>query len=248
MKNGIILAGGTGSRLFPLTHVVNKHLLGLNGKFIIDYPINTLKQLGCQDVTVILGGNHYSQVVGYLGDGSRYGMNFNYVYQSEPKGIAHAINLCKRFVYDDSDFSVILGDNVFENAPRWNNPHYKSKPRAQIMLAKHPSLNRFGVVSIDDNKKIVKIEEKPKELDPNYTNMAVSGCYLFTPAFFEYFKELTPSARGEYEITDIIRKYLEHNNLSYSMVDGLWSDAGTHESISYVNHYFYQKEHGIMQT
>lgn len=248
MKNGIILAGGTGSRLFPLTHVVNKHLLGLNGKFIIDYPLNTLKQLGCQDVTVILGGNHYSQVVGYLGDGSRYGMNFNYVYQSEPKGIAHAINLCKRFVYDDADFSVILGDNVFEYAPRWNNPNYKSKPRAQIILAKHPSLNRFGVVSIDDNKKIVKIEEKPKELDPNYTNMAVSGCYLFTPMFFEYFKELTPSARGEYEITDIIRKYLENNNLSYSMVDGLWSDAGTHESISYVNHYFYQKEHGIMQT
>ncbi len=245
-KNGIILAGGAGSRLMPLTSVVNKHLLGLNGKFIIDYPINTLKRLGCQDVTVILGGNHFSQVVGYLGDGSRYGLNFNYVYQPEPKGIAQAISLCKRFVYDDADFSVILGDNIFEKAPRWNNPQWK-KSRAQIMLANHPSLNRFGVASIDDNKKIAKIEEKPKELDPQFTNMAISGCYLFTPAFFEYFKELTPSARGEYEITDIIRKYLEHDNLSYSMVDGLWSDAGTHESISYVNHYFYQKEHGISQ-
>jgi glucose-1-phosphate thymidylyltransferase len=246
-KNGIILAGGTGSRLAPLTSVVNKHLLDLNGKFIIDYPIDTLKQLGCQDVTVILGGNHFSQVVGYLGDGSRYGMNFNYVYQPEPKGIAHAISLCERFVRDDVDFSVILGDNVFEKAPRWNNPNWKTHPRAQIMLANHPSLTRFGVASIDDNNKIVKIEEKPKSLDPQFTNMAISGCYLFTPVFFEYFKELKPSARGEYEITDIIRKYLEADNLHYSMVNGLWSDAGTHESISYVNHFFYQKEHGITQ-
>jgi glucose-1-phosphate thymidylyltransferase len=247
MKNGIILSGGSGTRLAPLTNVVNKHLLGLNGKFIIDYPINTLKQLGCQDVTVVLGGAHYAQVAGYLGDGSRYGLNFNYVYQSEPKGIAQAINLCKRFVYDDSDFSVILGDNVFENAPRWNNPDWKTNPRAQIMLANHPSLTRFGVASVD-NGKIVKIEEKPKVLDPNYTNMAISGCYLFTPAYFEYFEGLMPSARGEYEITDIIRKYSEDNNLSYSMVYGLWSDAGTHESISYVNHFFYQKEHGITQV
>lgn len=247
MKNGIILAGGTGSRLLPLTSVVNKHLLGLNGKFVIDYPINTLKNLGCQDVTVVLGGAHYAQVAGYLGDGSRYGLNLNYVYQAEPKGIAQAINLCKRFVYDDADFSVILGDNVFEKAPRWNNPNWKTNPRAQIMLANHPALTRFGVASIDDEKKIVKIEEKPKELDENYHNFAISGCYLFTPKFFDYFQELKPSARGEYEITDIIRKYQDDNNLSYSYVNGLWSDAGTHESISYVNHYFYQKEHGITQ-
>lgn len=247
MKNGIILAGGTGSRLFPLTHVVNKHLLGLNGKFIIDYPIETLKSLGCQDVTVVLGGAHFSQVVGYLGDGSRYGLNFNYVYQGEPKGIAQAINICKRFVYDDADFSVILGDNVFEKPLRWNNPNWKTNPRAQIMLANHPSLNRFGVASLDDTKKIVKLEEKPKDLDHNYTNMAIASCYLFTPKFFEYFEQIKPSARGEYEITDIISKYLQDDNLSYTIVNGLWSDAGTHESISYVNHYFYQKDHGITQ-
>jgi dTDP-glucose pyrophosphorylase len=245
MKNGIILAGGTGSRLFPLTHVVNKHLLGLNGKFIIDYPINTLKSLGCEDVTVILGGSHFSQVVGYLGDGSRYGLNFNYVYQAEPKGIAQAISLCKRFVADSDRFSVVLGDNVFEKGLRWN-PN-APKDSAQIMLANHPSLNRFGVASINHDRKIVKIEEKPKELDSNYHNMAVSGCYLFTNQFFDYFSEMKPSARGEYEITDIISRYLQDNKLSYSMVDGLWSDAGTHESISYVNHYFYQKDHGITQ-
>src|SRR5258706_7637782 len=107
MKNGIILAGGTGSRLLPLTHVVNKHLLGVNGKFIIDYPIESLKKMGCQDVTVILGGNHYAQVAGYLGDGSRYGFNLNQAYQSDPKSIAPPINFCKKVFYCYLDLSVI---------------------------------------------------------------------------------------------------------------------------------------------
>lgn len=243
MKNGIILAGGTGSRLFPLTHVVNKHLLGVNGNFIIDYPIQTLKSLGCQDVTVILGGNHFSQVVDHLQDGSKYGLNINYVYQGEPKGIAQAINLCKRFVYDDSDFSVILGDNIYEKPLKWNNPYWKTQPKAQIVLADHPELRRFGVASFGLNSnEIVKIEEKPQTLDLGMTNLAITGCYLFTPQFFEYFKEMKPSARGEYEITDIIRKYLEDGNLSWTKADGLWSDAGTHESIERVNKYFYEKK------
>lgn len=246
MKNGIILAGGTGSRLQPLTKVVNKHLLGVNGKFVIDYPIQTLKNMGCQDVTVILGGEHYAQVAGYLGDGSRYGLNLNYVYQAEAKGIAHAINLCKRFVTDDSDFSVILGDNIFENDIKLNNPNWKTNPRAQIVLSNYPpDITRFGVCSFDQNDQIIKIEEKPKVLDSNYTNLAITGCYIFTPQFFEYFKELKPSARGEYEITDIIRMYLRDNNLSWYQLDGLWSDAGTHESISFVNNYFYTKTHKV---
>ena len=244
MKNGIILAGGTGSRLMPLTQVVNKHLLGVNGKFILDYPIESLKAMGCQDVVVVLGGAHYPQIIGYLGDGSRYGLNFNYVYQGEPRGIAHGINMCKRFVYDDSDFSVILGDNIFENPVRWNNPKWKTNPRAQILLSEHRDLKRFGVASLDERGEIVKIEEKPKELDLNYKNLAISGCYLFTPQYFEFFEHLEPSARGEYEITDIIRMYLENNNLSHSTIGGLWSDAGTHESIAFCNQYFYDKQNG----
>jgi glucose-1-phosphate thymidylyltransferase len=244
MRNGIILAGGTGSRLMPLTQVVNKHLLGVNGKFIIDYPIQSLKNMGCEDVTVILGGDHYPQVIGYLGDGSRYGLNFNYVYQAKPAGIAQAINLCKRFVYDDVDFSVILGDNIFENNIQWSNYNWKQNTRAQILLSRHFDLKRFGVASLEDGTSdIVKIEEKPKVLDTTYENFAISGCYLFTPQYFEYFKQIKPSARGEYEITDIIRLYLRDNKLSYSMIDGLWSDAGTHESIAYVNNYFYNKTH-----
>lgn len=242
MRNGIILSGGTGSRLLPLTQVINKQLLGLNGKFIIDYPIETLKRLGCEDVTVVLGGSHYPQIIGYLGDGSRYGLNFNYVYQSEPKGIAQAINLCKRFVYDDADFTVILGDNVFENKLHWSNPNWRTHPRAQIMLSDHPiDIRRFGVASLDESGNIVKIEEKPKELDPQYRNLAISGCYLFTPRFFDYFQQIVPSSRGEYEITDIIKHYLQDDNLSYSTINGLWSDVGTHESIAFVNNYLYNK-------
>src|SRR5271166_6210463 len=114
MKNGIILAGGTGSRLFPLTHVVNKHLLGVNGQFIIDYPLYTLKQMGVENLTVVLGGNHFSQVVDHIKDGKALGMKVNYVYQGAASGIAQAINLCRRYVDDQEEFAVILGDNIFE--------------------------------------------------------------------------------------------------------------------------------------
>ena len=236
IKHGIILAGGTGSRLYPLTHVVNKHLLGVNGQFIIDYPINTLKQMGIKNVTVILGGAHFSQVAGYLQDGSRYGLNFNYVYQKEPKGISHAISLCKQYV-NNNQFAVVLGDNIFENPIIWN-----QKDSAQIVLCSHPELNRFGVASVDINNKIVNIEEKPKSLLSQYTNFAITGCYLFDSQYFDYFEETSPSARGEYEITDIIKYYNINNKLGWTMANGLWSDAGTHQSIGYVNNYFYNKK------
>ena len=115
MKNGIILSGGQGTRLHPLTHVVNKQLLGVDGKFIIDYPLNTLKQMGVENLTVILGGNHFSQIVDHIKDGKSHGFKTcNYVYQSEAKGIAQAINLCRRQVDNEDIFAVILGDNIFE--------------------------------------------------------------------------------------------------------------------------------------
>lgn len=242
MKNGIILAGGTGSRLSPLTQVVNKHLLGINGKFIIDYPINTLKQMGVENVTVILGGAHFSQIVGYLQDGTRYGMNFNYVYQGEPKGIAHAISLCKKQMSNDNVFAVVLGDNIFENKIDFNlkSPSVLNTD-AKIVLYNHPELTRFGVASIKDGE-IVKIQEKPQSIDQNYDNYAITGCYQFTDYYFDFFEEIKPSLRGEYEITDIIHLYNKEKKLSWTMADGLWSDAGTHSSISYVNNYFYNKK------
>ncbi len=234
---GILLCGGEGTRCLPLTKATNKHLLGVNGKFIIDYPINTLKNIGCDNITIVLGGAHYPQVIGYLGDGSRYGLNFNFILQERALGIAHAINLCKRFVYNDNNFSVCLGDNWFENPVQWN----QNTLRAQITLTDHKNINSFGVASIDKYNKIVKIEEKPKILDNNLINKVISGCYLFTPDFFHYFKESVPSSRGEFEITEIINRYLKDEMLSYNIIDGLWSDLGSHESIAYINNYLYNK-------
>ena len=239
MKHGILLAGGTGSRLYPLTQIVNKHLLPVNGKFIIDYPIHSLKNCGVENLTIVLGGAHFSQVVNYLQDGSKYEMNFNYVFQKEPSGIAQAINLCKTQVHENK-FIVCLGDNIFENKIS-----FKNKKGAQIVLCKHHELNRFGVATISNNK-ILKIEEKPKELSKDtfgnsIENYAITGCYSFDQDYFEYFKEISPSKRNEYEITDIINIYNKNSKLNWTMVDGLWSDAGTHESISFVNDYFYRK-------
>lgn len=242
MKNGIILSGGNGTRLAPLTHVVNKHLLGVNGKFIIDYPINTLKRMGVENLTVIMGGSHFSQVVDHLKDGSVSGMKCNYVYQGDAAGIAQAINLCQRHVADEEEFAVILGDNIFDQEVIWTEQGL-STHRAQITVKQVPDLHRFGVISCDAEGHIKKIEEKPATLDTNYFHHAITGCYLFTQKFFEYFQSLMPSARGEYEIVDIIRAYHRDGLLYANPYDGFWSDAGTHESVAYVNHYFHQKEH-----
>lgn len=238
MKNGIILAGGTGSRLMPLTQVVNKHLLGVNGKFVLDYPIDTLKQMGVENLTVVLGGNHFSQVVDHLKDGSSVGMKINYVYQGEAKGIAQAVNLCRRYVADEEKFAVILGDNIFEAPIKWNNTAVY--PGAQIILTRVDDPERFGVAFCNPLG-VHKIIEKPKVLDPKYAALAITGCYQFTQEYFSYFKDLIPSTRGEYEIVDIINRYHQEERLSYSIYTRFWSDAGTHSSIAFVNNYFYNK-------
>lgn len=248
VKNGIILAGGTGSRLYPLTHVVNKHLIDVNGKFIIDYPISTLKQMGVENLTVILGGNHFSQVVDHLKDGRAIGMKINYVYQGEASGIAQAVNLCRRFVDDDNQFVVILGDNIYGTPIKWK----EIPDGSQIVLWDVPDLHRFGVASLDlTTEQIVHIQEKPQALLNNYHHYAITGCYLFDQNYFDYFKYLQPSARGEYEITDILRLYHAAGTLYPTWavnhtVDGeaFWSDAGTHESIARCNRYFYAKKNG----
>jgi glucose-1-phosphate thymidylyltransferase len=236
INKGIILAGGFGTRLAPLTNLFNKHMVPLYNKFIIDYPINTLKSIGVENLTVVLGGAHYGQVVSYLEDGSKFGMDINYVYQNKPEGIAQAINICKNSI-GNNRFCVVLGDNIFENKI-----NFQDSEKAQIVLSTHHNLNRFGVATIYNNQ-IIKIEEKPKEIswENGLQNYAITGCYLFDNNFFEYFKELNPSSRGEYEITDIINMYNKDNNLSYTFVDGLWSDAGTHESVNFLNNFFYYK-------
>lgn len=233
--HGVILAGGTGSRLYPLTHTFNKHLLSVHNKFIIDYPLQSLKELGCTDVTVILGGSNYSQIVSYIKDGEKFSFNINYIFQKEPLGIAHGINLCKNILKNEDKFITILGDNVFDKPIQF----LCEKP--QIILSPHFHLNKFGVCSLD-SKKIVKIEEKPAILDSRYENYAITGCYLFDGNFFDYFNKLTISKRNEYEIAEIINFYHKDNNLNYSIYDSMWSDAGTFESINYLNNYFFNKK------
>jgi glucose-1-phosphate thymidylyltransferase len=152
-------------------------------------------------------------------------------------GIAQAVNLCKKFV--SGDFVVILGDNIFEKPVKLNPEQLEG---AQIVLHSHPELHRFGVAGIDSNKEVKLLVEKPKTLDEGLDHYAVTGCYKFDNQFFDYFANLQPSARGEYEIVDIIKKYLEDGKLHYTFVEGMWSDAGTHESINFVNNFFYNKQ------
>src|SRR5271170_4030073 len=239
MKNGIILSGGTGSRLYPLTHVVNKQLLGVDGKFIIDYPLNTLRQMGVENLTVILGGNHFSQIVEHIKDGKSHGFkNCNYVYQGEAKGIAQAINLCRRCVDNDDTFAVILGDNIFEEPI-----NFQARMGCQIVLKSVLDPKRFGVAFCDSQMDIIDIKEKPSVLDPRYTPYAITGCYTFDYNYFDYFPYLVPSPRQEYEITDIIKLYHQEANTRASLYEAFWSDAGTHESLAHVNNYFYNKKH-----
>jgi glucose-1-phosphate thymidylyltransferase len=233
MKDAILLTGGSGSRLLPLTRVHSKHLVYLAGKPIIDYPLTTLQGLGCENVSIVVGSSFSGQIMDYLQDGSRYGMNFNYIYQEKPVGIAQAINLCKRFVQDR--FVVMLGDNYFEKPVQF-------KPNvAQIVLHKHSDLTRFGVASIK-NGNVIRIEEKPKVLDCNTDNYAITGCYLFDQRYFEFFQSMKPSSRGEFEITEIIQKYLDNYDLDFTFTTGAWSDLGTHSSLQSVQNHIY-KEH-----
>ena len=234
IKDGIILTGGSGSRLAPINSIYNKQLFPIHSKFLIDYPIATLKNFGVENLTVILGSNHSGQIIEYLKDGSAFDLNINYVYQKEPKGISQAISLCERFI--NNKFAVILGDNVYEEPVKLN-----ESDNAQIILTDHKELERFGVATIKDDK-IVSIVEKPKIIDRALKNYAVTGCYIFDELFFDLFKQTIPSARGEFEIVDIIKLYLSLNKLDYSIINGEWVDAGTFSAINYISNLFYNKE------
>lgn len=234
--SGIILTGGTGSRLAPLNSLFNKHLIPVYNKFIVDYPLDTLRSIGITNLTVVLGGANFSQIVSHIKDGSSIGMSVNYVYQDKPSGIAQAINMCEPFINTDK-FVAILGDNIYENPVNF----IDSSKSSQMVLHKHKELHRFGVATYEENK-LIGIIEKPRVIDEKYNNYAITGCYLFDRQFFKFFQKLRPSDRGEYEITDILRMYAAEGNLDRTFVSGMWSDAGTHESINFVNNFFYNKD------
>ncbi|MCM3493403.1 sugar phosphate nucleotidyltransferase [Paenibacillus lactis] len=225
---GIILAGGTGSRLYPLTKVTNKHLLPVGKYPMIFHAVHKLKQADIQDILIVTGKDHMGDVVNLLGSGHEMGVTFTYKVQDEAGGIAQALDLAEQFVGNDQ-MVVILGDNVFEDdiLPFVDN-FRKQKSGAKILIQEVSDPTRFGVPELDGDR-IVSIEEKPKQPKSNY---AVTGIYMFDHSVFDIIKTLKPSARGELEITDVNNAYIERGELTFDLLRGWWTDAGTHASLA----------------
>jgi glucose-1-phosphate thymidylyltransferase len=228
---GIILAGGTGSRLFPLTKVTNKHLLPVGKYPMIFHSVAKLKEADVQDILIVTGKDHMGDVVNLLGSGREMGVTFTYKVQDEAGGIAQALGLAEHFVGNDQ-MVVILGDNVFEDSiePFVNNFREQQKG-AKILIQEVHDPQRYGVPEIDGSI-IISIEEKPKQPKSSY---AVTGIYMYDNAVFEIVKTLKPSGRGELEITDVNNAYIERNELTYDVLQGWWTDAGTHASLAKAN-------------
>ena len=221
---GVILAGGTGSRLFPLTKVTNKHLLPVYDKPMICYPLNTLINAGIDDILIVSGRGHVGHFLELLGSGSELGVTLSYEIQEGAGGIAQALGLARRWA-DNDHVTVILGDNIFEDAVKDAVQSFTSG--ARIFLKEVQDAERFGVAEVEGNH-IVGIEEKPKQ--PR-SNLAVTGLYIYDADVFQVIKELKPSGRGELEITDVNNAYIRKGVMTFSRLKGFWSDAGTFDSL-----------------
>jgi glucose-1-phosphate thymidylyltransferase len=223
---GIILAGGTGSRLYPLTKVTNKHLLPVGKYPMIYHAIYKLKEANITDILIVTGREHMGDVVNLLGSGSEFEVQFTYKVQDQAGGIAQALGLCEAFVGNDL-MTVILGDNIFSNSIVQYVEKFKEQGTgAKILIKEVKDPERFGVPELEGNR-IKSIEEKPKNPKSRY---AVTGIYMYDAKVFDIIKTLKPSARGELEITDVNNAYIERNELTYDILDGWWTDAGTHAS------------------
>ena len=226
---GIVLAGGTATRLYPLTIVTNKHLLPIYDRPMIYYPIETLAGMGIREVMVVVGGKSVGDVVELLADGSHFGLDLTYRYQHGALGIAHAIGLARDFVGDDS-FCCVLGDNILRG-PALDDVAREfdtSACGAGTLLYEVPDPERFGVAELDRNGQVVRFEEKPKV--PK-SNLVPIGVYFLRPDAFDVIDNLAPSGRGEFEITDVLNHYIPNGGLFTRVYDGHWTDAGTVPSL-----------------
>ena len=224
---GVILAGGLGTRLFPLTKVTNKHLLPVYNRPMIHYPLECLTRAGIRDVLIVTGGDYAGHFLKLLGSGEDFGARLYYAYQKGEGGIADALKLAEGFVGDDS-MAVVLGDNLVEKSIRPTVEAFEKQAKgARILVKEVPDPERFGVAEVKDGK-VIGIVEKPKE---PVSNLAVTGIYLYDGTVFETLRTLRPSARGELEITDVNNHYLQKGELEYNILEGWWSDAGTFESL-----------------
>jgi len=226
---GIVLAGGTGSRLYPLTKVTNKHLLPVGKKPMIFYPIEKLIEVKIEEILIVTGTEHMGDVVNLLGSGKDFGCRFTYKVQDEAGGIAQALGLAENFCGNEP-MTVILGDNVFEKNLSKAMENYPGSG-AQILIKQVQDPERFGVAELDGDK-IIGIEEKPEKPKSDY---AVTGIYMYDAAVFDLIKNLKPSKRGELEITDVNNHYIKQGTMRYSILDGWWTDAGTPDSYIVAN-------------
>ncbi len=229
---GVILAGGLGTRLYPLTKVTNKHLLPVYDKPMIYYPIQTLINAGINDILIVTGGNNAGDFLRLLGNGKEFGLkHINYTYQEGEGGIAEALDLAEFFAAGDK-ICVVLGDNIIEkNIQKAAETFHKQKSGAKILLKEVPDPQRFGVPELKEDQ-VVRIEEKPKKPKSNY---AVIGIYFYDSAVFDIIKTLNPSDRGELEISDVNNRYIEKGLMTWDLLEGWWTDAGTFESLLRAN-------------
>jgi len=225
---GVILAGGLGTRLSPLTRITNKHLLPVHDRPMIYYPIQTLINAGITDIMVVTGGNSAGDFLRLLGNGKEFGLkHLNYTYQEGEGGIADALSLVQHFA-DDQPVCVVLGDNIIEGNIRRAADDYRRQGKgAKILLKKVHDPQRFGVPELDGDK-VLRIDEKPKEPKSDF---AVIGIYFYDASVFDVIKTLKPSDRGELEITDVNNHYIDRGEMTWDELDGWWTDAGTFESL-----------------
>ncbi|MGH9406827.1 MAG: sugar phosphate nucleotidyltransferase [Terriglobia bacterium] len=229
---GVVLAGGTGSRLHPLTRVTNKHLLPVYDRPMIYYPIQTLVDAGIKDILLVTGGQNAGEFLRLLGNGKSFGLkHLNYTYQEGEGGIADALRLAQHFA-DGQPICVVLGDNLIEtDIIDARQAFERQEGGARILLKDVPDPERFGV-PVFDGDRIIRVEEKPKVPRSNY---AVIGIYMYDGTVFDRIAKLKPSGRGEFEITDVNNQYLAEDSLSHSILEGWWTDAGTFESLLRAN-------------
>jgi len=225
---GIVLAGGLGTRMFPLTKVTNKHLLPIYNKPMIYYPIRTLVNAGIDEILVVTGGNSAGDFLRLLGNGKEFGLkHLNYAYQEGEGGIAAALSLAEYFA-DEDKIVVVLGDNIIERNIRAAADSFRKQPEgAKILLKEVPDPQRFGVPAFEGDR-IVRIDEKPSAPASNY---AVIGIYMYDNKVFDFIRTLKPSERGELEITDVNNYYLRQEKLTWDVLEGWWTDAGTFDSL-----------------
>lgn len=228
---GIVLAGGLGTRLSPLTEITNKHLLPVGKEPMIWHPVRQLIKSNITDIMVITSTHHMGAVVSSLGSGSRFACEFTYRVQEEAGGIAHALALSRQFASGDR-IVVLLGDNIFEySIAPYVDAFQMQEQGCRVLLKKVGDPERFGIAALDE-KSIVEIEEKPSQPKGNH---AVVGCYMYDEQVFDIIDQVEPSSRGELEITSVNNEYIARGLMRYSFVRGRWTDAGTFESLNEAN-------------